>query len=238
MWTIRDKHNSAAREQRALRAIRHLRRADARFVSLIEEIGPHRPTITADPFIALVGSIVQQQVSMTAAAAIYHRLRTLCRHNRLTPRAVLDLESSAMRAAGLSRQKVEYVRNVAAAFASRRLTRHKLHAMRDEDVVAATTEIKGVGRWTAEMLLIFCLERPDVWPIDDLGLRKGVAQLLGEAESPARDELAALAEPWRPYRTYATWYLWRSLEGPVMPGVAVRRAKARDGENKRSRLGS
>jgi DNA-3-methyladenine glycosylase II len=93
--------------------------------------------------------------------------------------------------------------------------------MSDEQVIQATTQVLGIGRWTAEMLLIFCLERPDVWPIDDLGIRKAVRNLLGDNDLPHRDTITGLAEPWRPFRSYASWYLWRSLEGPLMPGRTI-----------------
>lgn len=212
---------AARRRQVALAAIRHLRRADPRLGQLIARIGPYTPIITSNPFTAMIGSVVQQQVSMSAAAAIYRRLRGLCPGRRLTPAAVLRLDARTLRSVGLSRQKVEYVRNVAEAFATRTLTAAALRRMPDEEVIAATTRLKGIGRWTAEMLLIFCLERPDVWPVDDLGLRKAVRNFTGMPDVPKPAALESLADPWRPYRSYATWYLWRSLEGPLMPGIAL-----------------
>ncbi len=217
----RDESTIARQRQRAAHtALRHLRRVDPRLRQLIDHIGPHRPQITRAPFRALLGSIIHQQVSMSAAAAIQRRVRDLCPRGRLTPAALLALSEDTLRGAGLSRQKATYVRNVAEEFAARRLTPAKLRRWSDAEVIAATTRIKGVGRWTAEMLLIFCLERPDVWPVDDLGLRKAVRHLLRLKELPAAASLHELAEPWRPYRSYATWYLWRSLDGPLMPGIA------------------
>jgi DNA-3-methyladenine glycosylase II len=209
------------RRRAARAAARHLRRVDPRFGVLIDHIGPHALIVTRDPFLALAGSIIQQQVSMAAAAAIQRRVRALCPRNRLTPRSVMSLSLDELRAAGLSRQKSQYLHNIAEAFASRRLTPAKLRRMSDDDVIAATTLIKGVGRWTAEMLLIFCLERPDVWPVDDLGLRKAVGRFFDLPELPTPAAIRDVADPWRPYRSYATWYLWRSLEGPLMPGVAL-----------------
>ncbi len=202
-------------------ATRHLCRVDPRLAALIKGLGPYRPTITRDPFAALVGSIVQQQVSMAAGTTIYRRLRRCCPRGRLTPAALLALDDAALRGAGLSRQKASYVHNVAAEFAARRLTRAGLRRMSDNEVIAATTLIKGVGRWTAEMLLIFSLERPDVWPVDDLGLRRAVQLFLGAETPPTAAEMHALGEPWRPHRTCASWYLWQSLGGPVVPGVAL-----------------
>ena len=202
-------------------AVTYLTRTDPRLGALIRKIGPHRLVITASPFVALVGSILQQQVSMSAAAAVQRRVKALCPRGRISPAAILALRDGELRGAGLSRQKARYVRSLAEHFASGALSPRKLRSMNDDEVIAATTQVKGVGRWTAEMLLIFCLERPDVWPIDDLGLRKAVRDFLGTAELPDAQTMQTTGEPWRPYRTYASWYLWRSLEGPFMPGVAL-----------------
>lgn len=200
------------------RALRHLRR-DPRLAALMRRVGPFAPRTHSHPFEALVGAIIHQQVSMAAGRAMYRRVRALCPRGRLSARILAACADEQLRAAGLSRQKAAYVRDVAAHFADRRITPAALRRMPDEEVIATVTQIKGVGRWTAEMLLIFCLQRPDVWPIDDLGLQKAAARLLGMAEPPLRAALEALAEPWRPYRTYATWYLWRSLENPVSPAI-------------------
>lgn len=224
MWSRRESVNPqvlARRRRDAAAAIAALTACDARLARVIATIGDFRPIITPKPFVALVGSILQQQVSMSSAAATFKRLKALCLRQRLAPAAVLALPPEALRAAGLSRQKAQYVHNVAAAFVAGQLSGAKLRRMTDEDVIAATTALKGIGRWTAEMLLIFCLERPDVWPVDDLGLKKGVRAFLGTTELPVVATMNALAEAWRPYRTYATWYLWRLQEGPAMPGLAV-----------------
>jgi len=201
-------------------AQRHFRRVAPELAALMARIGPFAPKVTSNPFVALLGSITHQQVSMAAGTTIFNRLLDLCPRRRLTPAAIQALDEPTLRTAGLSRQKVTYIRNIADEFASGHLTSAKLRRMPDEDVIAATTRIKGVGRWTAEMLLIFSLERPDVWPIDDLGLRNAVQRHLGSVTPLKPAELTALAEPWRPYRTIATWYLWRSLENPVQPGIA------------------
>lgn len=211
----------ARRGATACAAVRHLTRADPRLGALIRRIGPHRPIITPNPFVTLVGSILQQQISMSAAAAVQKRVASLCPRGRVTPAAILGLSDDELRGAGLSRQKTKYVRSLAEHFASGILNSRKLRTMTDEEVIAATTQVKGVGRWTAEMLLIFCLERPDVWPIDDLGLRKAIRNFLGLDDLPDAKTMHAAGEPCRPYRTYASWYLWRSLEGPFMPGVAL-----------------
>ncbi len=187
---------------------------------LIRRIGPFTPAITPDPFRALVGAIVHQQLSMSAAARVFARLRAACPRRRITPRAILTLGDDALRTSGLSRAKMRYVRALAEAFATRTLTRAGLRRMPDPQVVEAVTQLPGIGRWTAEMLLIFSLERPDVWPIDDLGLRKAVGRYLHLANEPTRATMVALGDHFRPYRTFATWYLWKSLDGPMTPGIA------------------
>jgi DNA-3-methyladenine glycosylase II len=212
---------AARREATARAAVRHLTRVDPCLGALIRRIGPHRPMSTSDPFVTLLGSILQQQISMSAAAAVQKRVAALCPRGRITPAVILGLTDGDLRGAGLSRQKVEYARSLAAHFARGALSARKLRAMTDDEVIAATTQVKGVGRWTAEMLLIFCLERLDVWPIGDLGLRKAVRDFLKLDELPDLKTMRTTGEPWRPYRTYASWYLWRSLEGPFMPGVAL-----------------
>ncbi|TWT46285.1 DNA-3-methyladenine glycosylase [Phycisphaerae bacterium RAS1] len=209
------------REQAARLAAEHLSAGDPRMGALIARVGPHRPIITRDPFAALAGAITQQQVSMSAARSMQRKLKAMCPRGRLTPAAISALDLRKLRSAGLSRQKALYMRGLAEAFAARTLTPRKLRGMTDEAVIEATTAVKGIGRWTAEMLLIFCLERPDVWPVDDLGLRKAMQRYHGLPEMPKAREIADAGDLWRPYRSYATWYLWRSLEGPLMPGIAV-----------------
>lgn len=211
-----------ARRQLAERAVAHLSANSVTLSAIISAVGPHRPILSRDPFRTLIGSIIQQQISMSAAAAIQNRLRDACPDRRVAADAVLALRKQSLRRIGLSNQKAEYVRDLAAHFVDGRLSARKLRRMSDEQVIEATTQVRGVGRWTAEMLLIFCLERPDVWPIDDLGIRKAVRKLLELADMPDRATLEATGAPLRPFRSYASWYLWRSLEGPLMPGVAIR----------------
>ena len=211
----------AQRGVAALAAARALSWVDPALGRMIRRIGPYRPIITLDPFNALIASIVSQQISMSAADAVRRKLLAMCPGGRFTPPAILARSEDELRAGGLSRQKAAYVRDVAAHFADGRLSARRLRAMNDEEVVAATTRVKGVGRWTAEMLMMFCLERPDVWPVDDLGLRKAVRNFLCLSEMPDAEIMQLTGEAWRPYRTYASWYLWRSLEGPLMPGIPV-----------------
>jgi len=213
--------SDARRRSRALRAARALSLADPVMGKLIRSIGNYRPETSRDPFATLLGSIVSQQISMAAAASVQRKLLDLCHRRRFTPEAVLALATDDLRAAGLSRQKAVYAHDLAEHFADGRLSAAALRRMDDEAVIEATTQVKGIGRWTAEMLLMFCLERPDVWPIDDLGLRKAVMNFARLREMPDRESMRLAGEAWRPYRTHASWYLWRSLEGPFMPGVCL-----------------
>jgi DNA-3-methyladenine glycosylase II len=206
----------------ALKAVAHLRQSSPGLAAIIDQVGPHRPVLARRPFDALVASITQQQISMRAAQAIYDRVRDLCPARRLDAAHLARLPVRRLRSAGLTRQKAEYVRGLAAAFHDRRIRASSLRRMDDEQVITTLTALRGVGRWTAEMLLIFCLERPDVWPVDDLGLRRAADRFVGAAAPLTRRELHALGEPWRPHRSYAAWYLWRSLEGAKgQPGVRV-----------------
>jgi DNA-3-methyladenine glycosylase II len=174
-----------------------------------------------DPFAALVSSIVHQQLSMKAAGTILSRLRAICTEGRLTPKALSALPADRLRSAGLSRQKIRYLRDLSERFGSGRIRAAGLRRMDDERVIATVTQILGIGRWTAEMLLIFGLGRPDVWPIDDLGIRSAAKKAYRLRGDPSAARLARLAEPWRPYRSVASWYLWRSLGSDVLPGFTA-----------------
>jgi DNA-3-methyladenine glycosylase II len=170
-----------------------------------------------DPFATLARSIVGQQISVRAADAVWARLMACC--PQLTPGAVLRKRAATLRACGLSERKVEYLVDLARHFERQHIDLPQLQSAADEDVIALLTEIRGIGRWTAEMFLIFNLLRPDVLPLNDIGLLKAVslhyldgastAELLGRA---GRARVVALAEAWAPWRSVATWYLWRSLD--------------------------
>ncbi|MEP0846766.1 MAG: DNA-3-methyladenine glycosylase 2 family protein [Phycisphaerae bacterium] len=188
--------------------------------ALIDRIGPFNPTITRNPFTALVGSIIHQQISMRAATSIQSKLRAVCAGGRIRPQTLLALDVRRLRGAGLSRQKAGYLLAVAKSFDDGVLSASRLRRMSDAEVIEAATELPGVGRWTAEMLLMFSLERPDVWPADDLGLRSALRRFLPLRELPTPRAARPLGDRWAPFRTYACWYLWRSLENPVLPGIA------------------
>ncbi|MCA9243353.1 MAG: DNA-3-methyladenine glycosylase 2 family protein [Phycisphaerales bacterium] len=211
----------AMREQRARQAVRNLSKAHPRMRAIIKSVGPHRPNTNPNAFATLVDSIASQQVSMHAAAAILRRLTDACPRKRVTPAALSAMSIDELRGVGLSRQKASYLHDLAEHFATRRVSGPKLKRLDDEAVIESVTRIRGVGRWTAEMLLMFCLERPDVWPIDDLGLRKAVMRFHEYPEMPGAAVMREAGEIFRPFRSYASWYLWRSLEGPLMPGIRI-----------------
>jgi 3-methyladenine DNA glycosylase/8-oxoguanine DNA glycosylase len=201
-------------------AVRALRRRDPVLRRIMKQIGPCPLTLLRNYFWALAEAIVSQQLSVAAAATIFRRLRRLYPHHRV-PRPVdlLATPGRRLRSAGLSRQKVVYLKALATAFLDGRLPVRRFHRMSDEEVVEALTRVKGVGRWTAEMFLIFVLARADVFPVGDLGLQKAIQQAYRLRRPPAASTMQRMAARWRPYRTVATWYLWASRDGkPVVYG--------------------
>ncbi|PEN11475.1 3-methyladenine DNA glycosylase [Longibacter salinarum] len=166
--------------------------------------GPLALEAADDPFERLVTSIVNQQLSVASARTIRNRLFETC---DITPQALLQAEPERLRNCGLSRQKTEYVRNVAEAFLQHEWTRASFADLNDEMVIDALTDIRGVGIWTAKMFLMFALGRPDVFPVEDLGIRNGMTTLYGESD---RSRMREIADSWRPRRSLASLYLWRA----------------------------
>ena len=166
----------------------------------------------ADPFPALVRTIVGQQLSTKAAATIHGRLVALIPGGIATPHAIAGLTNEQLRQVGMSRQKSAYLRDLAAKAESGELPLDALSEMTDEQVIEAITKVKGLGRWSAEMFLMFRLRRPDVLPVDDLGIVNAIHRLYKLRKKPSADRILKLGEVWRPYRTVACYYLWRSLE--------------------------
>lgn len=191
-------------------ASNELAAADAVMAGLVRHFAEPGLVSRGDPFATLARSIVGQQISVKAADAVWGRFSAAI--GRVAPEAVLAQGSGGLAGCGLSQRKIEYVIDLAAHFASGRLQPDRWSAMDDQAVIAELTEVRGIGRWTAEMFLIFNLLRPDVLPVDDLGLQKAVALHYCQGERPQRDDLLRLAERWRPWRSVATWYLWRSLD--------------------------
>jgi DNA-3-methyladenine glycosylase II len=171
-----------------------------------------------DPFPSLVRVIAGQQISTKAAATIYGRLAALM-PGGVEPDAMLALTDEQFRQAGMSRQKITYLRDLATKVVSGELPVHSLHELTDDQVIDAIVKVKGLGRWSAEMFLMFRLHRPDVLPVDDLGIVNAIHRLYRLRKKPNADRIKKIGEAWRPYRTVACWYLWRSLENtPVDNG--------------------
>lgn len=199
-------------------AVRHLKRADPVLANIIERVGPSRfarPT-TGSHLDALVRSIVSQQLSTSAASTIYSRLIALVGVAEPGPAHWLALDDPDLRAAGLSRQKISYVRDLARHVQNDTLPMAKLHEMDDDAVIEALTAVKGIGVWTAQMFLMFRLGRPDILPVLDLGIRNAFRRVYRLRKEPTAKRMHSIAKPWAPYRSVASWYLWQSLELPPL----------------------
>ncbi|QIB74811.1 DNA-3-methyladenine glycosylase 2 family protein [Halogeometricum borinquense] len=183
-------------------------RNDERLAPLVEEHGELAIEPADDEFERFVVSIINQQLSTQSAAAIRERLFD---RFEVTPEAMLNADETALRDVGLSSQKISYIQNVATAFQTDDLTRSGMADLTDEDVLTRLTEIRGVGDWTAKMYLMFVLGREDVFPVEDLGIRKAMAELYQMDEND-RAAMVERAEAWRPYRSVASRYLWRVVD--------------------------
>ncbi len=192
-------------------ARRYLMRTDPRLVDVIKRTGHQRPNFgERDPFDALVSAVISQQLSTKAAATI--RGRVLALVPSLTPDALLAIPVPDLRTAGLSGQKAAYLRDLAERVIDGRLDLAHLETLTDDEVIEAIVAVKGFGRWTAQMFLMFSLHRPDVLPTGDLGIVKGFQNVLGMKSRPSIRTMERAAKVWQPYRSIASWYLWRTLE--------------------------
>jgi DNA-3-methyladenine glycosylase II len=195
------------------KAQRHLKASDQVLAALIEEHGPCTITLALEnPFHALTSSIISQQLSAAAARAIKRRLFALLGTEQFFPEGILQFPARSLRAAGLSRAKVEYIRGLAAAVRRGAFDFASIAQLEDEEVVAELVTFPGIGRWTAEMFLLFGLGRPDVWAVNDAGIRKALKLAYHLPQMPSAAEMIAMGEPWRPYRSVASWYLWRVVD--------------------------
>lgn len=174
------------------------------------------PPVSIRPFDALAESIAYQQLSGKAAATIFGRVRALYpRRKWLDPQNLLATSDETLRAAGLSRAKTAALKDLAAKTIDGTVPSGRaLIRMTDDEIIERLTTVRGIGRWTVEMLLLFDLGRPDVWPIDDYGVRKGFAKTFGRRKLPTPKQLMKFGEKWRPYRSVAAWYFWRALDAP------------------------
>jgi DNA-3-methyladenine glycosylase II len=193
------------------RAKRALARKDPVMAALIRR---HRKVFLVrrgEPFMTLARAICGQQISVKAAQSVWNRV-TLCLEERITPEAVIATRRKKLRACGLSDRKTEYIADLAQHFVDGKIHERGWPRMDDEAIIAELTDVHGIGRWTAEMFLMFNLLRPDVFPLDDLGVRKGICVNYFKGRKVSLGRMRKLGESWRPWRSVATWYLWRSLE--------------------------
>ena len=196
------------------KGLKHLKKVDEKMGRLIVEF--EKPEFKKDSnyFEALVRAIVYQQLSGKAAATIYKRFKNLFPQNKhFTPIMVKERSHEELQSAGLSNQKASYIHNIANAFYTGAVPKD-IDTIGDNEVIECLTTIKGVGPWTAKMFLMFTLNRPDVFPVTDLGIQKGFQLFFQFDVLPSTKKMMEIAEAWRPYRTLASWYLWRLVEGP------------------------
>lgn len=191
--------------------LKHLAVADARLAAIIKSVGAYEIKMRRDPFQSLVEAIIYQQLAGSAADAIYSRFVKI--YNRSPrPSQLLATRDAKLRAAGLSGRKIQYLKDLALRVSDGRLRLSRLPRLPDEEVIEQLVQVKGIGRWTAEMFLIFCLGRQNVLPVADLGLRKAMQKTYSLDELPSPKNMCNIAQPWRPYCSVATWYMWKSLE--------------------------
>jgi len=185
---------------------------DPKLARIIKVVGKYQITTTSNYFESLIEAIITQQLAGAAAKAISKRSQGLYGKRFPKPIDVLKTSDSKLRKTGLSGMKVKYIKDLSKNIESKKLKLRSLSKLSDDEIIEQLTQVKGIGRWTAEMFLIFSLGRMDVLPVGDLGLKKGVQLLNSSTRLPTPDEIEELAEKWRPYRTVATWYLWKSLQ--------------------------
>jgi DNA-3-methyladenine glycosylase II len=193
-------------------AINHLRTSDPVLSAIIQQVGDYGIQFRRPDFETLVKSIVNQQLSGRVASVIFGRLSAAVK-GTVTPEAILKLRPSRMRSLGLSAQKTAYIRDLARHTRAGSVVFEDLAALPDDEVIGRLTQIKGIGVWTAHMFLIFALQRTDVLPTGDLGIRNAIRKAYNLESLPTPEEMEQMALRWRPYCSVASWYLWRSLEG-------------------------
>ena len=192
--------------------IHYLSQKDSKLGSIIQSIGPYSRKTNVNPFESLLQSIISQQLSGKSAKAIYIRFRNYYNNILPTPQQIISTPNEILRVQiGLSYKKIEYIKELSFRISNGKLDFASLINNSDEEVIAELIKVKGIGRWTAEMFLIFCLEREDVIPLGDLGVRKAMQRIYNLPQLPDQPSILAISLPWRPYRSIATWYLWKSI---------------------------
>ena len=185
---------------------------EPKLAEIIKQIGPYKIKITKNRFQSLVGAIVTQQLTGAAANSIMRKFRKLDDNSFQKPIDVIKTSNQRLRKTGLSRMKILYIKELSKKIERNELNLRTISKLKDDQVIQNLTEVKGIGRWTAEMFLIFSLGRLDVLPVDDLGLKKGIQLMFSLNELPKGEQIEKLAQKWKPYRTVATWYLWKSMK--------------------------
>lgn len=193
-------------------ACRALAQRDPTMARIVASCGDGFLVSRGDAFQTLARSIVGQQISVKAAASVWNRFAARCRD--VDPERVARMRVTTLRGCGLSQRKAEYLKDLAARFLSREVDPRRWPHLDDDAVIAELCCVRGIGRWTAEMFLIFNLLRPDVYPVDDVGMLRGIALHYRDGTKVTRDEAIEIGEAWRPWRTVATWYLWR-IQDPL-----------------------
>lgn len=185
---------------------------DPKFAKIISQVGEYNVKITKNRYQSLVEAIIAQQLSGSAAESILKKFKKLYKTKFPKPIDVIKTSDFKLRSAGLSKMKVSYIKDLSKKIEQNQLNMRNISTKSDEYVIEQLTSVRGVGRWTAEMFLIFSLGRLDVLPVGDLGLKKGIQLMYSFDDLPDERKIEQLAETWKPYRTVATWYLWKSLQ--------------------------
>ncbi len=199
------------------KGLHHLKKKDPRLATVITKVGPYKFKPEDGYYESLIGAIIFQQLAGSAAQAILNRFKNLYNGRIPRPKQYLQTDEQKLRSSGLSPQKISYIRDVCERIEKNELDLKGLTELPDEEVVRQLDAVKGIGRWTAEMFLIFVLARTDVLPVDDLGLQRAVKRIYKLRNLPSKEKFETLANNWQPYRTIATLYLWRSCEKPGDP---------------------
>ena len=192
------------------KAKRELKKKDKKLGKIIESYPKDFLFTKSDPFLTLARSIVGQQISVKAAQAVWDKLEKKC--IKIKPNKIYKMHFMSLKSCGLSKQKISYLKNLSIAFINKQINPQKWKNKKDEIIINELVEIKGIGRWTAEMYLIFNLCRPDIFPLDDIGMIKGLSKCYNIDYPISKNKLISIGEKWKPYRSVATWYLWRSLD--------------------------
>ncbi len=193
-------------------AVSHLRKSDPVMREIIDRVGPCTLKLKRDRFALLAWSILSQQISTAAARTIRGRVEALVAPGKITPQSLLGLSVEELRSAGVSARKAEYLHDLASKAGDGTIRLQRIGRQSNEEIIAELTQVRGIGRWTVEMLLMFSLGRLDVFPLDDLSLRNAIAASYPVSQPPDKAELRELAARWSPYETIASWYCWRILE--------------------------